>query len=70
VGEIKRVKMKINLIPKPIRKETVDKLKIANFAFLKLALHHAKLEIAAQDKLIKIYKAYFDFMESPNREFN
>lgn len=62
--------MKINLIPKPIRKETVERLRIAQCAFLKIALYHAKREIELQDKLIEVYAAYFNFMESPNRKFN
>lgn len=55
--------MRINLMPRPPRPETLKRLRIAQVGALKSLVYHLRKENEAQGKLLEAYKRYFDFME-------
>jgi hypothetical protein len=56
-------KMMINLIPKPPRGETLERLRNAQVAVLKLLVYRLRIENKGQRKLIEAHEKYFNFME-------
>jgi len=54
---------RINLIPKPQRAETIERLRTAQVGAYKLLVYRLREENKAQGKLIEAYGKYFDFME-------
>jgi len=56
-------RMRINLMPRPPRAETIERLRNAQVAAYKLLVYRLRRENKVQGKLIEIYGKYFDFME-------
>lgn len=56
------IKMEINLMPKPPKEETIERLRNAQVAAYKLLVYRLRAENEAQKKLIDMYGKYFDFM--------
>jgi hypothetical protein len=54
---------RINLMPRPPRPETIERLRTAQVGAYKLLVYCLKKENEAQGKLIEAYGKYFDFME-------
>jgi len=63
-------KMRINLMPRPPRAETIERMKKALIGAYKVYIYYLKNENEArkeeneaQAKLIEMYRTYFDLME-------
>jgi len=54
---------RINLMPRPPRAETVERLRNVQVGAYKFFVYHLKKENEAQRELIEMYRKYFDFME-------
>ena len=59
--------MRINLMPKKERKDTLERLVAASRAGHKLMVFHLKRENEAQHKLLEAYKRYVKFLEGRHR---
>ena len=58
--------MHINLMPKPERPETIERLRNAQAGAFKMAIYYLKRENKAQQKLIDAYERYVAFIEHRN----
>lgn len=59
----------INLITKISTPETIERLQNAKMGALKLVVFHLKNENKLQEKLIRGYREYFNFMERRLNKF-
>lgn len=58
--------MHINLMPKPERPETIERLRAAQVGAFKLTIHYLRRENEAQKRLIEAYGRYVAFIEHRN----
>jgi hypothetical protein len=54
---------RINLMPRPERPETLERLRNAQVGAYKSLVYSLRKENEAQRELIEMYRKYFDFME-------
>ncbi len=56
-------RMRINLIPKPPKPATMERLRNKVMGGYVLLVYHLNERVSRDKKLIEMYEKYFDFME-------